>query len=93
MTNHDLDFLVLGGGSGGFAAAIAACDLGKRVGLLNTGPLGGTCNNRGCIPSKALIRAAEAWWRAGRHLNRPGFFGGSETWKGRSHASAEEVLG
>lgn len=63
----DFDLLVLGGGSGGFAAAIAAAESGRRVGVVNAGPLGGTCTNRGCIPSKALIRAAETWVRAGRH--------------------------
>src|SRR5690606_1148711 len=41
--------------------------LGKRVGVVNAGPLGGTCTNVGCIPSKALIRAAETWFRAGHH--------------------------
>src|SRR5262249_48373382 len=61
------DLMVLGGGSAGFAAAITACDTGKRVALANAGPLGGTCTNRGCIPSKALIRAAEMGWRAGHH--------------------------
>jgi mercuric reductase len=65
--HHHVDLLVIGGGSGGFAAAIAATELGKRVGMVNAGPLGGTCTNRGCIPSKALIRAADRWFRAGRH--------------------------
>lgn len=65
--SQDWDLLVVGGGSAGFAAAIAAAELGRRVGLVNTGPLGGTCTNRGCVPSKALIRAAEAWWRADHH--------------------------
>src|SRR5262249_5527003 len=63
----DFDLLVLGGGSGGLAAAIAAAESGRCVGVVNAGPLGGTCTNRGCIPSKALIRAAETWFRAGRH--------------------------
>lgn len=63
----DFDLLVIGGGSAGFAAAIAATELGKRVGVANTGPLGGTCTNVGCIPSKALIRAAERYFRAGHH--------------------------
>lgn len=67
QTPAEYDLLVVGGGSGGFAAAIAACEQGLRVGLVNTGPLGGTCTNRGCIPSKALIRAADVWWRAGHH--------------------------
>jgi mercuric reductase len=63
----DFDLLVIGGGSGGFAAAITAQELGKRVGLINAGTLGGTCVNVGCVPSKTLIRAAEAWHSAGHH--------------------------
>jgi mercuric reductase len=63
----DFDLLVVGGGSGGFAAAISAAEVGRRVGVINAGPLGGTCTNRGCIPSKALIRAAQVWSQAGRH--------------------------
>lgn len=63
----DWDLLVVGGGSAGFAGAIAAAERGGRVAVVNAGPLGGTCTNRGCVPSKALIRAAEAWWRAGHH--------------------------
>ena len=63
----DFDLLVIGAGSGGFAAAIKGVELGARVGLVNDGTLGGTCVNVGCVPSKALIRAAEAWHRAGHH--------------------------
>ncbi len=63
----DFDLLVIGGGSGGFAAAITAQELGKKVGLINAGTLGGTCVNVGCVPSKTLIRAAEAWHNAGHH--------------------------
>lgn len=64
---HDFDLLVIGGGSGGFAAAITASDLGKHVGMINAGMIGGTCVNVGCVPSKTLIRVAEAWHRAGHH--------------------------
>ena len=63
----DFDMLVIGGGSGGFAAAITASDMGKRVGIVNAGVIGGTCVNVGCVPSKTLIRAAEAWFFAGHH--------------------------
>src|SRR5260221_3330267 len=63
----DFDLLVIGGGSGGFAAAITAPELRKKVGLLNAGTIGGTCVNVGCVPSKTLIRAAEAWHNAGHH--------------------------
>ena len=51
---------VLGGGSAGFAAAIEAAAEGVRVALINSGTIGGTCVNVGCIPSKALIRAGAA---------------------------------
>ncbi len=63
----DFDLMVIGGGSGGFAAAIAASDLDKQVALVNAGTIGGTCVNVGCVPSKTLIRAAGAWHSAGHH--------------------------
>ncbi|MBW6473190.1 MAG: mercury(II) reductase [Anaerolineaceae bacterium] len=65
--NVDFDLLVIGGGSGGFAAAIKGEELGYRVGIINAGTIGGTCVNIGCVPSKTLIRAAEAWHNAGHH--------------------------
>jgi len=60
------DLIVVGGGSAGFAAAIRGVELGYRVALVNDGTLGGTCVNVGCVPSKTLIRSAEAWHRAGQ---------------------------
>lgn len=66
-SSSDFDLLVIGGGSGGFASAITASELGKRVGMINGGTIGGTCVNIGCVPSKALIRVAEAWHNAGHH--------------------------
>ncbi|MBI4512608.1 MAG: mercury(II) reductase [Gemmatimonadetes bacterium] len=53
------DLLVLGAGSAAFAGAIRARDLGARVAIVERKTLGGTCVNRGCIPSKNLLRAAE----------------------------------
>ncbi len=64
---NDFDLLVIGAGSAGFAAAIKGVDLGFRVGMVGDGDLGGTCVNVGCVPSKTLIRAAEAWHNAGHH--------------------------
>ena len=61
----DFDLLVIGGGSAGFAGAIKGAELGYKIALVNDGILGGTCVNVGCVPSKTLIRAAEAWHRAG----------------------------
>jgi mercuric reductase len=63
----EFDLLVVGGGSAGFAAAIKGAELGARVALVEGGTLGGTCVNVGCVPSKTLIRAAEAQHRRAHH--------------------------
>src|SRR5574340_609557 len=52
------DLLILGSGSTAFAAAIRAADLGARVAMVERRTLGGTCVNRGCLPSKNLVDAA-----------------------------------
>ena len=56
----DFDLAVIGAGSAGFSAAITAAEAGKRVALIGHGTIGGTCVNVGCVPSKTMIRAAEA---------------------------------
>nr|WP_153735179.1 dihydrolipoyl dehydrogenase [Aquibacillus halophilus] len=53
------EVVVIGGGPGGYVAAIRAAKLGKKVALVEADYLGGTCLNRGCIPSKTLLRHAE----------------------------------
>lgn len=53
------DVVILGGGSGGYAAALRAAQLGLSVALIEKDKLGGTCLHRGCIPTKALLHAAE----------------------------------
>ncbi len=53
------DILILGGGSGGYACALRASELGLTVGLVEEDKLGGTCLHRGCIPTKALLHAGE----------------------------------
>src|SRR3954464_13148485 len=53
------DVVILGGGSGGYAAALRAGELGLSVALVEKDKLGGTCLHRGCIPTKALLHAAE----------------------------------
>ena len=53
------DIVILGGGSGGYACALRAAELGKRVALIERGKVGGTCLHRGCIPTKALLHSAE----------------------------------
>ncbi len=55
------DVAVLGGGPGGYTAAIRAAHLGGKVALIEQDALGGTCLNRGCIPTKALVKSAEAY--------------------------------
>ena len=56
-----VDVLVLGAGPGGYVAAIRAAQLGHHVTLVDQGPPGGTCLNRGCIPLKALLSATERY--------------------------------
>lgn len=58
-TQYDYDLIVLGGGSGGLAAAFRAAQHGQRVAMLEPGELGGTCVNVGCVPKKAMWLAAD----------------------------------
>ncbi len=55
----DFDLVILGGGSGGYAAALRGAQLGLSVALIEKDKLGGTCLHRGCIPTKALLHAGE----------------------------------
>jgi dihydrolipoamide dehydrogenase len=57
--NGSYDIVILGGGSGGYACALRAAELGNRVVLIEKEKVGGTCLHRGCIPTKALLHAAE----------------------------------
>ena len=59
MPEQKFDLVVLGGGSGGYAAALRAVQLGLTVGLIEKDKLGGTCLHVGCIPTKALLHSAE----------------------------------
>ncbi|MHA6794133.1 dihydrolipoyl dehydrogenase [Pseudonocardia bannensis] len=59
MTEKSCDLVILGGGSGGYACALRAAELGLSVVLIEKDKLGGTCLHRGCIPTKALLHAAE----------------------------------
>ncbi len=61
MSQYDYDIVVLGGGPGGYVAAIRSAQLGKKVALIEARELGGTCLNRGCIPTKALLHGAEVY--------------------------------
>ncbi|EUJ64362.1 dihydrolipoamide dehydrogenase [Listeria fleischmannii FSL S10-1203] len=57
----EYDVVVLGGGTGGYVAAISAAKNGLSVAVVEKDKLGGTCLHRGCIPSKALLRSAEVF--------------------------------
>jgi dihydrolipoamide dehydrogenase len=59
VTDGEFDVLILGAGSGGYACALRAAQLGLSVGLVEKGDLGGTCLHVGCIPTKALLHVAE----------------------------------
>ena len=59
MSEQNFDLVVLGGGSGGYAAALRASELGLSVALVEKDKVGGTCLHRGCIPTKALLHSAE----------------------------------
>lgn len=59
MVTHTFDVVILGAGSGGYAAALRSAELGKTVALIEKDKVGGTCLHRGCIPTKALLHSAE----------------------------------
>lgn len=63
MSNFDFDVAILGGGMGGYPAAIRASQLGLRVALVEVDKLGGTCLHIGCIPTKALLESSELYNR------------------------------
>ncbi|WP_409270589.1 dihydrolipoyl dehydrogenase [Neobacillus sp. SCS-31] len=58
---QEYDLVILGGGTGGYVAAIRASQLGLKTAIVEKGKLGGTCLHNGCIPSKALLRSAEVY--------------------------------
>lgn len=71
MGEYDFDIIVIGGGPGGYVAAIRASQLGAKVCLVEKARIGGTCLNWGCIPTKALYRSAEVY----ELIKRSGEFG------------------
>ena len=87
------DLAVIGAGSAGFSAAITAAELGANVALIGHGTIGGTCVNVGCVPSKTMIRAAEALHGARAARRFPGLAGeaGVVDWAGLIAAKDELV--
>ena len=79
MTEQNLDLLVIGGGPGGYTAAIRAAQLGLEVGLAEKAELGGVCLNWGCIPTKSLLHTADVMREAmsaadlGLEISKPKF--------------------
>jgi dihydrolipoamide dehydrogenase len=63
MAGTDFDVVILGGGMGGYPAAIRAAQLGMKVALVESDKLGGTCLHIGCIPTKALLESSELYHR------------------------------
>jgi dihydrolipoamide dehydrogenase len=66
---QEYDLVILGGGTGGYVAAIRASQLGLKTAIVEKGKLGGTCLHKGCIPSKALLRSAEVYATAKKSEN------------------------
>jgi dihydrolipoamide dehydrogenase len=79
MSEHNVDVLVIGGGPGGYTAAIRAAQLGLSVGLVERAELGGVCLNWGCIPTKSLLHTADVMREAmtasdlGLEISKPKF--------------------
>jgi len=86
------DLAVVGAGSAGFSAAITAAGQGAKVALIGQGAIGGTCVNVGCVPSKTMIRAAEALQAARRVGRFPGLVGASRLSDWRDLIAAKDAL-
>jgi dihydrolipoamide dehydrogenase len=85
------DLIVLGGGTGGYVAAIRASQLGMKVAIVERDKLGGTCLHRGCIPTKALLRSASLvhWMREGESF---GVYPGEVTFNFRKMQEKKEEI-
>ena len=70
-TADQFDLVVIGGGPGGYSAALYAASAGLKVALVESDALGGTCLNRGCIPAKAFLETAAVH----RHVAHAAEFG------------------
>ena len=88
-SSNSFDLIVLGAGTGGYAAAFRASQLGLRVALVDEGKIGGTCLHRGCIPTKALLESAAVAQRVaprGRLRHQRARRGGDRLREGRPAA-------
>src|SRR5437868_14471808 len=73
MAEENFDVVVIGGGPGGYVAAIRAAQLGLKTACIEKRKeLGGTCLNVGCIPSKSLLQSSENYWNALHHSQEHG---------------------
>ncbi|NGX47371.1 MAG: Dihydrolipoyl dehydrogenase [Chlamydiae bacterium] len=70
--NEKFDVIVIGSGPGGYVAAIRCAQLGMKTACVEKDPLGGTCLNVGCIPSKALLHSTELYYKLDHHLPQHG---------------------
>lgn len=90
--NSRYDLVVVGAGSAGFSAAITAAEQGAQVALVGHGTIGGTCVNIGCVPSKTLIRAAEAVHHAKAASRFAGIEGGARVADWRALIAQKDAL-
>ncbi|MGR3651457.1 MAG: mercury(II) reductase [Roseovarius sp.] len=86
------DLAVIGAGSAGFSAAITAAEQGASVALIGHGTIGGTCVNVGCVPSKTMIRAAEALHGAHTASRFPGLAGEAQVTDWQALVAAKDDL-
>jgi len=91
-TNGRYDVAVIGAGSAGFSAAIAAAEQGAQVALIGRGTIGGTCVNVGCVPSKTLIRAVESLHHARAASRFAGIEGRAEVTDWRALIAQKDEL-
>ena len=88
------DLVVIGGGPGGYVAAIRAAQLGMSVACVESrSTLGGTCLNVGCIPSKALLQSSELYHEAGHGLSKHGIGTGALSLDLAAAADDNEIKG
>lgn len=90
---HDFDVIVIGAGPGGYPAAIRSAQLGKKTAIVEREAYGGTCLNRGCIPTKTLIASAERFWAASHSEAYGVTVSGASADYGRMAARKTEVVG